>query len=330
MPRVLAAPDKFRGTASASQVAAAIADAAAGAGWACDPAPVADGGEGLLDVLGGAPRHATVLGPLGVRLEAEWRMRDDEAVVEMARASGLALVGGADGNDPIAASTAGTGQLIAAAVNAGAKRILVGMGGSATTDGGQGCLDVLEPHARLRGTELIVACDVATRFVDAAEVFAPQKGASPAQVALLVRRLERLAQVYEDRFGVDVRDLPGSGAAGGLAGGLAAVGATLVPGFEVVADAIDLAERMERADLIVAGEGFLDDQSFNGKAVGGVVSLAAEVGVAVLVVVGDTDAAMTLPGAVDVVSLAERFGRDRALADPLACIRTVVAERLGR
>src|SRR5262245_718570 len=129
MPCVLAAPDKFRGTASASQVAAAIADAAAAAGWRCDLAPVADGGEGLLEVLGGAPRHAHVLGPLGGRVGAEWRMRDEEAVVEMARASGLALVGGAGGNDPIAASTAGTGQLIAAAVNAGAKRILVGMGG---------------------------------------------------------------------------------------------------------------------------------------------------------------------------------------------------------
>src|SRR5699024_10284661 len=150
-------------------------------------------------------------------------------------------------------------------------------------DGGQGCLEALEPHSRLRGIELVVACDVTTTFVDAAEVFAPQKGASAAQVALLKRRLERLAQVYEADFGVDVRAIPGSGAAGGLAGGLAALGATLTPGFEVVADTIDLVERMGHADLVVAGEGFLDEQSFRGKAVGGVADLAAELGVPVLV-----------------------------------------------
>ena len=134
-----------------------------------------------------------------------------------------------------------------------------------------------------------MACDVTTRFLDAAAVFAPQKGATPAQVALLSRRLERLAQVYEDDHGIDVRPLVGGGAAGGLAGGLAAVGAALVPGFELVAEAVDLAERMEGADLVVTGEGFLDEQSFHGKAVGGVVGLAAEVGVPVLVVAGDAD-----------------------------------------
>src|SRR3954452_1952189 len=276
MPRVLAAPDKFRGTASAAEVAAAIGRAARAAGWDCDEAPIADGGEGILEVLGGAVRRSVVRGPLGSDVEAEWRMRDDAAVIEMARASGLLVAGGREGNDPIAASTAGTGQLIAAAVTEGARRIIVGMGGSATTDGGQGCLEVLEPHARLKGVELLVACDVTTRFVDAAEVFAPQKGASPSQVALLRRRLERLAQVYEEQFGIDVRELTGGGAAGGLAGGLAAVGASLIPGFDLVAETLDLAERMEHADLVVTGEGYLDDQSFNGKAVGGMVALAGE------------------------------------------------------
>src|SRR4051812_17759775 len=116
MPRLLAAPDKFRGTASAVEVAAAAARAAAALGWDCDEAPVADGGEGLLEVLGGAARFTVVRGPLGEPVEAEWRMRDDGAVIEMARASGLVLAGGPDGNDPIAASTAGTGQLIAEAV----------------------------------------------------------------------------------------------------------------------------------------------------------------------------------------------------------------------
>jgi glycerate kinase len=329
MSSVLAAPDKFRGTASAPDVAAAIARAARRAGWSCDQAPVADGGEGMLDVMGGSVRRTVVKGPLGDPVEAEWRMRDDGAVVEMARASGLQLAGGPEGNDPVAATTAGTGQLIAEAVKAGAKRVLVGVGGSATTDGGQGCLEVLEPHSRLRGVELIVACDVTTTFVEAAEVFAPQKGASAAQVALLTRRLERLAQVYAAQFGVDVRTVPGSGAAGGLAGGLAALGATLVPGFEVVADTIDLAERMEHADLVVTGEGFLDEQSFKGKAVGGVAALAAEVGVPVLVVTGDADAGSAPPD-VPVVSLVDRFGRERAMNDTLACVEEVVAGHLAR
>ncbi len=194
-------------------------------------------------------------------------------------ASGLELVGGAEGNDPISASTTGTGELISAAVDLGATRVLVGVGGSATTDGGFGALRALYPPQRLRGVELLVACDVRTRFVDAARIFAPQKGASPAQVTLLERRLERLAQVYLEEHGVDVRELEGSGAAGGLAGGLAAVGAELVPGFELVADEVGLAERIEGADLVVTGEGFLDEQSFDGKVVGGVAELAAEVDV---------------------------------------------------
>src|SRR5436305_6448204 len=195
MPLVLAAADKFRGTATASEVAAAVARAAVAAGWDCDQAPVADGGEGILEALGGAPRTATVRGPLGAPVEAEWRRREDAAVIEMAKASGLLLAGGPEGNDAVRASTVGTGELIAAAVTAGARRIIVGMGGSATTDGGWGCLETLEPHSRLRGVEVVAACDVTTRFVEAAEVFAPQKGASATQVALLRRRLERLAQV---------------------------------------------------------------------------------------------------------------------------------------
>src|SRR3954451_6910414 len=328
MPLVLAALDKFRGTASAVEAAAAVARAAAAAGWSCDQAPVGDGGEGILDALGGSVRKTVVRGPLGDEVEAEWRMRDDAAVIEMARASGLLLAGGPEGNDAMRASTGGTGELIATAVTAGARRIIVGMGGSATTDGGLACVTALEPHARLRGVELVAACDVTTRFVEAAEVFAPQKGASPAQVELLRRRLERLAQVYRDDFGADVEALPGSGAAGGLAGGLAAVGARLVPGFDLVADAIDLAERAGPADLVITGEGYLDEQSFNGKSVGGVIDVAADLGKPVLVIVGDVE-----PGVgaeVEVASLVERFGRERALADTVACIEELVAERLTR
>src|SRR5205823_1257039 len=133
----------------------------------------------------------------------------------------------------------------------------VGVGGSATTDGGLACITALEPHSRLGAVDLVVACDVTTRFIDAAEVFAPQKGATAAQVALLRRRLERLAQVYEERFGVDVRDVPGAGAAGGLAGGLAAIGARLMPGFDLVADTVGLADRLDGVDLVITGEGFL-------------------------------------------------------------------------
>src|SRR5437763_562666 len=135
-------------------------------------------------------------------------------------APGLELVGGPDGNDPMAATTYGTGELIAAALDAGVRRIIVGVGGSATTDGGLGALRAVYPLQRLRGVELEVACDVRTTFVDAADVFASQKGASGAQMALLRRRLERLAQVYLDDYGVDVRALERSGAAGGLAGAL--------------------------------------------------------------------------------------------------------------
>jgi glycerate kinase len=194
--RVVAAPDKLRGTASASAVAAAIARAAASAGWSCTEVPMADGGEGTLEALGGPNRTTSVTGPLGGSVEAAWRLDGRLAVIEMARASGLELVGGPDGNDPVAASTAGTGELIVAALDSGANRVIVGVGGSATTDGGLAALRALHPLGRLKGIDLTVACDVRTAFVDAADVFAPQKGATPAQVKLLRRRLERLAQVY--------------------------------------------------------------------------------------------------------------------------------------
>ena len=328
MSLVVAAPDKFRGTATAHEVADAIASAADTAGWACDRAPVADGGEGTLEALGGRVRTTSVVGPLGAPVIAEWRMDGDVGVVEMARASGLALVGGPDGNDPLRATTRGTGQLIAAAMEAGARRVIVGVGGSASTDGGLGAVSALGGR-QLRGLDVVVACDVTTLFVDAAEHFAPQKGASPAQVALLKRRLERLAQVYERDYNVDVTGIEGSGAAGGLAGGLAALGADLVPGFEVVADALNLAERIASADLVVTGEGFLDEQSFRGKAVGGVADLARELGVAVLVVVGDRYVD-DLPQGIEVVSLVDRFGDERARSDVLECVEEVVLERLSR
>ena len=325
--RVLAAIDKFRGTVTAAEAAAAVCRGVARAGGTATALPLADGGEGTLAVLGGGNRRTTVMGPLGDPVDAAWRLDRRTAVIEMAQASGLALVGGPDGNDPIAATTHGTGELIAAALDGGANRIVVGVGGSATTDGGLGAIRSLWNPGRLRPTELIVACDVRTRFVDAAAVFAPQKGATPAQVKLLTRRLERLAQVYLDDYGVDVLPVDGGGAAGGLAGGLHVLGASLVSGFDVVADELDLADRMAEVDLVVTGEGFLDAQSFDGKVVGGVVELAAEVGVDVLVVAGEVfDAA---PAGVRAISLVERFGRETALAEAATCIEDAVAEYLA-
>jgi glycerate kinase len=327
MPHVVVAPDKFRGSATARQLAATIAEAARSTGWTADEAPVSDGGEGFCDVFGGRRFPLRVTGPLSAPVDAEWRLLDDgqTAVVETAMASGLLLVGGAEGNDPVRAGTAGVGELVAAAVKAGAKRVLIGMGGSATTDGGLGALDVLEPHARLAGVDLLVACDVRTRFVEAAQVFAPQKGATENQVRLLTRRLERLVQLYRDRYGVDVSELVGGGAAGGLAGGLAAIGATLVSGIDLVADVLELADRIEEADLVITGEGFLDDESFHGKAVGGVVALAAQAGVPVLVVAGD--ALDDLPVAHR--SLVDSYGESVALNDTLRCVREVIVGELA-
>jgi glycerate kinase len=328
--RVVAAPDKLRGTATARDVAAAVGRAAAAAGWECDELPLADGGEGTLDVLGGPNRATTVTGPLGDPVRAEWRLDGRTAAVEMAQASGLALVGGPDGNDPVAASTVGTGELIGTAIDSGARRVLVGLGGSATTDGGLGALRALYPLHRLGGVELVALCDVRTRFVDAAEVFAPQKGASPAQVELLRRRLDRLADVYRADYGVDVRGLDGSGAAGGLGGGLAVAGASLVPGFEAVADELDLHDLLDGADLVITAEGFLDRQSFEGKVIGGVVAVAAPLGVPCVAIVGEVVDDLDPPDKpLEVVSLVQRFGPERAHDDTLACIEAVAADLLG-
>jgi glycerate kinase len=324
--RVVAAPDKLRGSATAPEVAAAIARAAIGAGWRCDQVPMADGGEGTLDAFGGPNRTTTVTGPLGEPVEAAWRLDGRTAVIEMAQASGLELVGGPDGNDPVAASTAGVGELVVAALDAAATKVIVGVGGSATTDGGLAALRALHPLARLRGVELLVACDVRTGFVEAAEVFAPQKGATPAQVELLRRRLERLAQVYRTDHGVDVLALEGAGAAGGLAGGLAAAGARLLSGFDLIADEVELYDRIEGADLVVTAEGFLDEQSFEGKVVGGVAELAAEAGVPVVAVAGEVFDGVE--ARIETVSLVERYGEARARGDAVGCIERAVTELL--
>ena len=332
MPDVLSAPDKWRGSATGRQIAGAVAAAAVRSGWNADVAPVSDGGEGFVDVLGGPNRVTRVHGPNGRLVEAGWRLDREDAFVETASASGLSLAGGPGANDALAAATLGTGELILEALTSGARRIVVGLGGTASTDGGLGCFELLKSQRRLRSIELIGACDVLLPFTAALE-FAPQKGATPPEVGLLAGRLQRVAQIYQDACGVDVRDIPGAGAAGGLGGGLAALGARLVPGIQVVADAIGLADRIERADLVVTGEGRLDPHSFEGKAVGCVLELAQSVGTSVLVVVGEAEpeaVRTALAYGARVVSLVERFGMAEARSNTLACIEaTIEAELRG-
>lgn len=326
---VVLAFDKFRGSASATELTAAATRAAEKAGWSVQAVPLADGGEGSLEVLGGANRTTTVPGPLGQAVESQWRLEGDIAFIEMASASGLALIGGAEKNDPMEASTAGTGRLIAAAVELGARRVVVLLGGSATTDGGLGAVEAMPPAARLRGVELIAACDVETRFSDAAVVFGPQKGATPAQIKLLTRRLERLQQTYQERYGVDVSEVAGAGAAGGLAGGLVAVGGRIQSGFELLADHVRLDEALDGASLVITGEGFLDAGSFQGKVVGGVHRWAEELGVATTAIVGQSQAGLELPKGMDVRCLTDLFGIERSMNETLAVVETVVGDVLS-
>ena len=331
--RVVAAVDKFKGTASAASVAQAIGHACWELGHDCTEVALADGGEGTLDALGGPNRTSTVTGPLGDPIDAEWRFHRGTAVIEMARASGLTLVGGPTKNDPIAASTTGTGELIDKALDLGAERIIVCLGGSATTDGGLGAVRAIHAPARLRGVEFLVACDVETRFIAAAREFAPQKGATPTQVRLLESRLERLVQLYKETHGVDVSTIDGAGAAGGLAGGLLALGATLIPGFDMVADEVGLHDRLRNADLVITGEGQLDITSFEGKVVGGVVDLARTNRVPVGVVCGRVDASARDADEfahidAGIVSLTDLYGDERAMNEPQWCIEHAALELL--
>lgn len=333
--RLVAAPDKFRGTLSAREAAAAVAAGAAEAGWSAIQMPLADGGEGTLDALGGPNRSSRVTGPAGDPVEAGWRLAGETAVIEMALASGLSLAGGADRNDPMLATSVGTGELIVAALEAGAREVVVGVGGSATTDGGAGAVALLERFAPLdgsRGAVVTVTCDVRTRFRRAATDFGPQKGATPRQVAELELRLERLAEGYRTRYGRDVAELPGAGAAGGLAGGLAALGARLVPGAEFVAAHVGLADRLAGADLVVTGEGQLDATSFDGKVVGTVAEMARDRDIPVLVVVGrSTLPARGLPSTgakIAVVSLSALFGTRASFSRTAHCLTTAITRRL--
>jgi glycerate kinase len=277
---VLVAPDSFKGSYGSSEVAEAIALGLASGGWRCELAPLADGGEGTAEILrerlGGVVHSAPAHDPLGRELDAEYVALDDgRAVIEVAAASGLGTVAPAE-RDPEAASSFGTGELVAAAIAGGARSLLVAAGGSATTDGGRGAIEAINAAGGLRGTQLAVLCDVRTPFELAAEQFAPQKGADGAAVARLRERLEALATGLPR----DPRGLRYGGAAGGLAGGLwAAFDARLAPGARFVLDALDFDRRLLACHAVILGEGRLDATTLEGKAVAEAATRARQLGV---------------------------------------------------
>jgi glycerate kinase len=320
---VLVAPDKFKGTFRATEVAAAIGRGLQAAGRPVDLCPVADGGEGTMDALavglGAERRHADVTDPLGRPIEAEFGLAGDVALVDMAAASGLSLIPEAE-RDAVAASTAGTGELIAAAIEAGARTVYLGVGGSATTDGGAGALTAIKRAGGLEGARLIVLCDVRTPFEDAAKVYGPQKGADPDAVRRLTARLHAMAR----RLDRDPRGVPMTGAAGGLSGGLwGAFGAELVPGAAFVLDEIGFDARMRTARAVVTGEGKLDMQSLVGKVVSEVATRARQSGVPCHAIVGtlELDAMgariLDLDRVIVATTLEELEEAGRALAEVL-------------
>ncbi len=324
--RAVVAFDKFRGSATARALVDAVSAAIRAIGWQADGLPLADGGEGSIDVVGGPNKTSLVTGPLGDPVTASWRLDGRTAYIEMAAASGLDLIGGAGGNDPMAADTTGTGELISHAIELGARKIYVLLGGSASTDGGFGAIRAMPPFARMKEIELIVAADVSTSFTDAALTFGAQKGATPSQVRLLTRRLDRLVQLFQDEYGVDVGSIPGAGAAGGLAGGLVALGGRIERGFDVLAEAAELDLALDGATLAITGEGYLDVESFNGKVVGGVAEWSKAAGVPVLAIVGARDDDVIVPDHVSVVSLSERFGEDASWSRTLDLAAEVAVE----
>ena len=344
VPHLVAAPDKFRGTATAAEVAAAIAGAARAAGWTADEVPMSDGGEGLLDALGGdATRHdgrrsARRTGRGGVaharscrRRRAHDRRRRDVACgrarppPDAARRRSRARRHGRRGPAP-----------------AGGPR----RGGPAYRDRLRGLGHHRRRRGRLRRGRRAgrVRRGGARRGIrrrrrpsrTRPRVFGPQKGATPAQVEALGRRLARVAARYRRETGVDVTTVAGAGAAGGLAGGLVALGARIEPGFDLVAGLVGLPARLERAELVVTGEGHLDPPSFEGKVPGGVLALAQAHGrrrpLPVLCIAGGADQALLAapPAGLEVVSLTERFGRAQARDETLALVGRVTAEWLAR
>lgn len=321
--RVIIAPDSFKGSLSAAEAAAAMA---AGVWRACPNAdvvriPLADGGEGTVDALlralGGAPLDVEADDPLGRPLRARIALLGDgRAAIEMAAASGLPLLR-AEERDPFHTSTRGTGQLIRAALDHGAREIILGVGGSATVDGGAGALralgarlldagghpipqgnaglaslaaiDLRDLDPRLRATRLRVACDVTNPLTGprgAAAVFGPQKGARPEDLPALDANLAHFAQVAARDLGRDVAAVPGAGAAGGLTAGLLLLGAVTEPGIDLVLDVTRFADQLRDADLVLSGEGRIDGQTAHGKVISGVLARAAAAGVPLVALAG--------------------------------------------
>jgi glycerate kinase len=322
MTRVLLAPDQFKGTLTAAQVADHLAAGLRSVLPDIETVvvPVADGGDGTLaaaEAAGFARVPLTATGPTGMPCASAWGRRGTEAVVELAEVSGLAQL--PDGRlQPLTATSRGTGELIAAALDAGVRRIIVGIGGSACTDGGVGLLQALGArvttqgghevcpggsglrqahrldltglHPALADAELVVACDVdnpLTGARGAAAVYGPQKGAGPGDVELLDSALARWADLVAQTTGADLRNTPGAGAAGGVGFALIAVlGASTRPGAELVFELTGLAEAVSTADLVVTGEGSLDAQTLHGKAPAAVAALARDKGVRAVAVAG--------------------------------------------
>ncbi|MEX1264534.1 MAG: glycerate kinase [Actinomycetota bacterium] len=365
--RILVAPDKFRGTLTARQAAEAFAT-----GWRrrrpgddLELVPMADGGEGtmeaLVDALSGRIERATVSGPLGDPVDAAFGLAATAdgmfGVVEMARASGLAVLSPARRN-PLKTSTRGTGELISRAIDAGAGRLVVCIGGSATNDGGVGMasalgarfldsagkrvadggaalgalahIDLSSMHAGLARVSVTGACDVDNPLTGpsgASEVYGPQKGASRDDVMTLDRALGHLATVVERDLGVSLREEPGAGSAGGLGFGLMAFcGATLHPGVQVVMNAVGLDHRITSADLVITGEGSLDEQSLHGKVPAGVLRACEFAGVPAAIVCGRA----TIEPGVPVVSLVDRVGERAALADARKALIDAAQDMAGR
>jgi len=286
---VLVAPDGFKGTFRATEVAAAIGRGLESAGLRPpDLCPVADGGHGTMEVLltalGGETSAAPVHDPLGREIEAAFALVEDgdTAIVEMARASGLALLAENE-RDAEAASTRGTGELIVAAVQEGARVVLVACGGSATTDGGVGAIEAIEDAGGLGGAKIVCLCDVRVPFERAAIVFGPQKGADPAAVKRLTKRLQQIARDLPR----DPRGEPMTGCAGGLSGGLwAQYGAALEPGAPFVLRTLDFDERMRASRAVIVGEGRIDEQTLEGKIAGEIATRARQSGVPCFAIVG--------------------------------------------
>jgi glycerate kinase len=290
---ILVAPDSFKGTFTATEVAGHVADGIRSAGGTALELPVADGGEGTFEVLvrglDARPVRVSTLGPWGDAVEAAIGLAPGgTAVVELAFASGLNLPSVHD-RDPVTASSYGTGVLMAEAARLGARRILVAAGGSATSDGGAGAIAAIEERGGLLGADVVILSDVTTRFSDAARVFGPQKGADPATVDLLTRRLEQQGQDFLRDYGRDPRVLERTGAAGGFSGGMwARYGAALASGADYVLDLLDFDAQLAGCAAVVVGEGRLDSQTGQGKIIAAVLARCGSK--PVYAVVGSVDA----------------------------------------